>query len=234
MRAIDALSQFFVPLIFLLVWAVTSLLNRDAQPLPQRPNRPGPGRRRDALTGAQAEDSAPAVGGNAPAPRRPGVDPFDPRTHGRPTQLPGRSAPPRPGRPDGATGDDDVFIVPARPGTPRKPARGRRGEQPPARPRRGEAETQRALSEQVGLAMAQNRGQPLGLSPISANLSSLSGASLRGASSTAATVASNVAPAALSAADVRRMMADGARLREMAVLVELLQPPVSRRPRRMG
>ncbi|WP_165072291.1 hypothetical protein [Paludisphaera rhizosphaerae] len=249
MRMIEALSQFIVPLIFLIVWAITSLLNRDSQPLPQRPNRPGAGpggagsnRRRDALTASKAEDDEPAVADSSP-PRRPGLAPFDARTQGRPLQAPTRPTSPRSNRPNGATGDDEVvFIESARrsiggsasPPSPRKPARGRRAEPTPARTRRGEPVTQRALSEQVGQSLAQNRSQPLGLSPISANLSSLSSASLRDASSTAARVTPNAAPPALSAAEVRRMMADGARLREMAVLVELLQPPVSRRPRRLG
>ena len=43
MRA-DLLLQFIVPLTFLAIWALTSLLNRDAQPLPPRPGRaPGTG-----------------------------------------------------------------------------------------------------------------------------------------------------------------------------------------------
>lgn len=249
MRMIEALSQFIVPLIFLIVWAVTSLLNRDGQPLPQRPNRPGSvpggpgaGRRRDPLGTSQAEDDAPAVG-DGPPPRRPGLVPLEARPQNRPFQAPARPTSPRSSRPSGATGDDEVVFIEsirrssggsAPPPSPRKPARGRRTEQPPARPRRGEPETQRALSEQVGQSLARNRSQVSGLSPISANLSSLSNASLRDASATAAKVTTNVAPPALSAADVRRMMADGARLREMAVLVELLQPPVSRRPRRLG
>jgi hypothetical protein len=37
----------------------------------------------------------------------------------------------------------------------------------------------------------------------------------------------------LSAVDVRRMMAEPGRLREMMILFELLQPPVSRRGRRI-
>lgn len=37
------LFQFIVPLTFLAIWALTSILNRDAQPLPPRPRRPGGG-----------------------------------------------------------------------------------------------------------------------------------------------------------------------------------------------
>jgi hypothetical protein len=38
---LEILFQFIVPLTFLAIWALTSLLNRDTQPLPQRPMRPG-------------------------------------------------------------------------------------------------------------------------------------------------------------------------------------------------
>src|SRR3954454_21720661 len=39
---IDQLFQFIVPLTFLAIWALTSLLNREAQPLPPRAGRPKP------------------------------------------------------------------------------------------------------------------------------------------------------------------------------------------------
>ncbi|QEH32876.1 hypothetical protein OJF2_13610 [Aquisphaera giovannonii] len=38
---LEILIQFIVPLTFLAIWALTTLLNRDAQPLPPRPARPG-------------------------------------------------------------------------------------------------------------------------------------------------------------------------------------------------
>ncbi len=41
---LEILLQFIVPLTFLAIWALTSLLNREAQPLPPRPGRtPVPG-----------------------------------------------------------------------------------------------------------------------------------------------------------------------------------------------
>src|SRR5262249_37789374 len=44
---LEILIQFIVPLTFLAIWALTSILNRDAQPLPPRPGRPvGPGGQR--------------------------------------------------------------------------------------------------------------------------------------------------------------------------------------------
>ncbi len=40
MRGFESLFQFLVPLAFLAIWALTSLFNRDAQPLPPRTVRP--------------------------------------------------------------------------------------------------------------------------------------------------------------------------------------------------
>src|SRR4051794_1340206 len=42
MPHIDNLFQFIVPLTFLAIWALTSLFNREAPPLPQRMGRPQP------------------------------------------------------------------------------------------------------------------------------------------------------------------------------------------------
>ena len=260
---LEALSQFIVPLVFLAIWALTSLLNRDSQQLPQRPSRPGTGPRpggqgggrRDAFASARDDDSAPAVSG--PPPRRTTVDSLDSRSMERDAAAQARPSTSRQG--SGRALDADVYVIddevvfvdpvtrrpiastslaPAggaarstpRAPAPRKPARGRRNEPASARTRRADPETQRVLSEQVGLSLAQNRSQPLNLSPLTANLSNLSNTSLRDPS-IASIVTVSGGPPALSAQDVRKMMADGARLREMAVLTELLQPPVSlRRP----
>lgn len=257
MRNLEALSQFIVPLVFLAIWALTSILNRDGQPLPRRPAAPAPrlrggymppeaypSRRDAAAAAARAEEAAAsrAASGGGVEPR--GIEPPASARIGT-------------ARPPGRTTDADVYVIddemvfvdpvtrrqigtatiptPGRPGgrpPQRKPARNRRVEAAGAKPRRGEGETQRALSEQVGLSMAQNRGEAMtNLASLASSFTSLGGTSLRTASA-AATVASYDAPPALSAADVRRLMVQPARLREMAVLVELLQPPVSRRPGR--
>lgn len=257
MRNLEALSQFIVPLVFLAIWALTSLLNRDGQPLPKRPGvapgpRPGFGPaagaeqgRRDALAAARAQEAAAsraASGGR------------DARTVDQP--IPGAT---RIGtaRPPGRTTDADVYVIddemvfvdpatrrpigsatipPTKPGprpAPRKPSRGRRQEPAGSRPRRGEADTPRALSDQVGLSMAQNRGEAMAnLSSLASSFTSLGGKSLSSVS-VAATVHSYDAPPALSAADVRQLIAEPARLREMAIIADLLQPPVSRRGRRI-
>ncbi|WP_165245971.1 hypothetical protein [Paludisphaera soli] len=270
MGRIEALSQFIVPLIFLAIWALTSILNRDAQPLPQRPARPGnrpgpnalgPAARGQAATGAIREREVAAA--SAPPPRRLGTEstpsPVASRPQERPAQPPGLRLGRRPAGDGMAEADvyviDDelIFVDPVSrmqigsapaPGlggarnpsrqVARKPARGRRSEHPGGRERHEDPGTQRVLSEQVGQSMSLNRGQPLDLAPLTSKLTSLGGASLRNATSTAATVASSIAPPALSATQVRDMFADTPRLREMALLTELLQPPLSLRQSRRG
>ena len=69
----EILIQFIVPLMFLAIWALTSLLNRDAQPLPPRPGRP------------------PGAGGPRPLTSMPGqTEPRSPGP-GTPVQTPASS-----------------------------------------------------------------------------------------------------------------------------------------------
>ena len=85
----EILIQFIVPLTFLAIWALTSILNRDAQPLPPRPGRPpGPaGVRPPGRVGGQVEPLNPGGGipGRAAVPpllgnvRRPGQPRFPSR-----------------------------------------------------------------------------------------------------------------------------------------------------------
>jgi hypothetical protein len=254
MRNLEALSQFIVPLVFLAIWALTSILNQEGRSLPKRPGAaPGPAQRprprpqrSDEVAAVRAEEAAAsraASGGPADpsAPRRigtarpPGRDTdaevyviddemvfVDPTTHRRI----GSASIPTASRPPG--------------GTPkRKPPRARRPEQDAVKPRRGDQDTHRSLSEQVGLSMAQNRGDTMAaltrLAP--SGLTNLGATSLGATSLSAASVAATVTQVdgrpSLSAAEVRQLIAEPGRLREMAVLIELLQPAVSRRgPRR--
>ncbi|WP_337176320.1 hypothetical protein [Paludisphaera sp.] len=256
MRNLEALSQFIVPLVFLAIWALTSILNQEGQSLPKRPGaRPGPrpapeprpaGQVARAEAASRREDfaaHAEEVASRAASGREP--DSSGPRRIGT-ARPPGRST-------DAdvyVIGDEMVFVDPAtrrrigsatvpgagKPtgGTPRrKPSRARRAEQVDARPDRGDPDTRRALSEQVGQSMAHDRGPAMtALTPLSSGFTGLGAKSLR-VSSTAAPMVAADAPPILSAADVRRKMLEPGRLLEMIVLTEILQPPVSRRGRRM-
>lgn len=272
MGRLEAISQFIVPLIFLAIWALTSLLNREGQPLPQRPARPGgrpgpnalgPAARREESAGIRDGESAarsassrstpdhgPEEGGAWTADRAPRPSPTSasapPRRIGRQAAVDGQPAA------DVYVIDDElVFIDPVsrmqigsapvsgprstpRPAAARKPSRSRRPETRGERPLGEDPATQRVLSEQVGQSMALNRGQPMDLSPLKSKLTSLSDAPLRNAPSAAATVASNDVPPSLTAQQLSRMIADRPRLREMALLAEVLQPPVSLRRFRGG
>ena len=71
---LDILLQFIVPLTFLAIWALTSLLNREAQPLPPRPGRsPVPGGPRPGM-GAPMAGRGDPVGPIAIRDRRPACD----------------------------------------------------------------------------------------------------------------------------------------------------------------
>lgn len=88
---LEILIQFIVPLTFLAIWALTSLLNRDSQPLPPRPGRPqgGPGGTRPA----------PASRGPGRPELRPPTTPLPPRSpaSGSPSVQEGLAARSRPG-----------------------------------------------------------------------------------------------------------------------------------------
>jgi len=184
---LEILFQFIVPLTFLAIWALTSLLNRDTQPLPQRPMRPGarpepgpsagagpgqglPGNRRVA-TGERSQAEGLVRG---PSPRDATV---------RPTAASPEPDPRASTNLDDANVyimDDEVVFVdpvtnrrlmsaplrgaalraggkPQRPQPARKPGKARRGEQA-AREIRSEPETRRELSDQVSRSMSQSMG----------------------------------------------------------------------------
>ena len=96
---IEILIQFIVPLMFLAIWALTSLLNRDAQPLPPRPGRPpgaGGPRPLTSMPG-QTEPRSPGPGTPVQTPASsPLADPQTmwPGATSAPTARTGNSAPP--------------------------------------------------------------------------------------------------------------------------------------------
>lgn len=273
----ELLIQFIVPLTFLAIWALTSILNRDGQPLPQRPRRPGDrpldpaaeARRQRERARAEregepweADDASPSLAPSRPDPRRsvattPGRSGGSSKPNGgRPRPAPPQSVP---SGFDGAgvyvNRDEVVFLDPgtgrrllsapieaepsaeprnpaAAPPRQRKAGRARREQRDGARQAPLEPETRRALSDQVGQAMGMRRNQPLEIKPLAPKLEALS-VSL----SKPVTLGDDHLPAAaprpaIDARSIQEMFAEARKLREVAVLSEILQPPVSLRRRR--
>ena len=92
---LEFLLQFIVPLTFLAIWALTSLLNRDAQPLPPRPGAgrgPGMGPARGGPGGGSRRRRGPSWR-DPGVPRRPAGRP--PRWRIAPRRRGGRRRRPR-------------------------------------------------------------------------------------------------------------------------------------------
>jgi hypothetical protein len=223
------LFQFIVPLTFLAIWALTSLLNREAQPLPPRTGRP---------QGPPGPRPGPV---NAPRPleRRPELGARDP---GARWSVPAPQPRPAPGRPANRA-DDEILIIeseprrsPAPPG-PRPPAasssqrRGNRARSNPApAPKRQEPPTPRALTA----AMVQENQGPLGrqleLSPLlkmQAPLSQPVSQEAAAGASAPPTPSAGLAPP--SSREIQTLLTSPARLREAFVVSELLGPPLALR-----
>ncbi len=256
----EILIQFIVPLMFLAIWALTSLLNRDAQPLPPRPGRPpgaGGTRPLNRLPG-QPEPRSPGLGSPAPAsspladqqsmwPGAGSALTARERAAQRPPLKnmddaivyiendPSRRNASRPASSQGpATAASGGSRLP-RAAQQRKAIRGRAGTttSPPSQAR-AEPKTHRALSDQVNQSMALQRNKPLEITPLFTSLAPLS------LPLTQASVAPQVQqergtanPVTLSGLDIRKMLSSPGKLREFALLTEVLQPPVSLRPRRI-
>ncbi len=220
---IDNLYQFIVPLTFLAIWALTSLFNREAQPLPPRNAR------------------APGPIGPKPTPSTTPVRPSDWRTEPyppRPTTQ-GRTTPPTPAR-TGGRGDDEILILdPDTRRTPPSPTN--RGASPQAKrptkarakaqptPGRSEAITPRALSSSMARPMNPKTGEPLGLTPLSLPASPLLSAPMGEAPGKVESRARDAEHVVLSADDIQQLLQSPARVRESIILNELLQPPLSLR-----
>jgi hypothetical protein len=259
---LEILIQFIVPLMFLAIWALTSLLNRDAQPLPPRPGRP------------------PGAGGPTPLNRLPGLP--EPRSSGlgspvqapassplvdQQTIWPGATSAPTAReravqRPPLKNMDDAIVYIendPTRRSTTRpvaspepaaaasagsrlpraaqqrKATRGRAGttSSPPGQAK-AEHETHRALSDQVNQSMALQRNKPLEITPLFSSLAPLSlPLSQASAAPQVQQERGTANPVTLSSLDIRKLLSSPGKLREFALLTEVLQPPVSLRPRRI-
>ncbi len=257
----EILIQFIVPLMFLAIWALTSLLNRDAQPLPPRPGRP------------------PGAGGPRPLNRLPGQPEARPPGLGTPMQSP--ASPPLGGQqtmwPSASSATisreravqraqlknvEDAIVYlendPARRGTTRPASasgtaagtssgsrlprgvqqrKGTRGRPATTSGALGqgnaEPKTHRALSDQVNQSMALQRNKPLEITPLFTSLAPLSLPLTQASAAPLVQQERGTAnPVTLSGLDIRKMLSDPGKLREFALLTEILQPPISLRPRR--
>lgn len=152
----DNILQIIVPLTFLAIWALTSLFNRDAQPLPPRTNN-----RKPPLGPPGMRPPA-----NRPPERRPELSSREPATRWQPASTQTRQTPKRPGN----SSDADIVILetdshrplssPPRPGPGMIPRRGSRSRSTPTAPTppKSEPATPRSLS-----ASMSHESSPLGL-----------------------------------------------------------------------
>ena len=244
---LDILVQFIVPLTFLAIWALTSLLNRESQPLPPRPGRgpvpKGRGRARGLPTAGRSDATGPSRYAS-PA--------------GSPAMSADRSAtarrplPPTQGRPGaarGGTSDEGIVILDSenRPSqssssfTPSSAAssrtRGPRRLPVARRPRSfvpgsppqvvgaGRPSRLTGLVSQ-GLAPEPAPGDHAFIVPISP-IGSPTAQISAGTTLDLPYATTTKSHPTLSSTDLRTMLASPGKIREIALLGELLQPPVA-------
>jgi hypothetical protein len=246
------MNQILISLGILALWALTSLLSRDAQPLPPRatrdrrddPNRRLPSVARDDLKGSGGitrsgdrrtaeltdarlaarlgENSLSRYGGASARSSNDDIRILEssPRTT--------RSV----GSPAGAIGSAASILTPGSRGSSRRGIRSRSSSSGAAsKPQ--EPERPRALTSQVNKSMAKLASRPLEITPLEQPLESLSSSLVplgtrRGVDPTRS---ESTAPA-LNAKTVAQMLSSPQKLREVAILTELLQPPLALRQRR--
>jgi hypothetical protein len=223
---IENLIQFIVPLTFLAIWALTSLFNREAQPLPPRSGRmPGPVGPRPGL--GQQPVRAPAERRQEPF-ARPNMQPQEPQR--RPTQQ-------RTTRPS----DDDILIIESDPRRPssgtaritspnvRRTGRGR--EKAAAAPKRTEPTTQRTLASSMTSqnSIASEVAQPRNLSALTLPTSPLFTPGPIDLPIAEALKGRDSDRDPFSAGDFRVLINSRARLRESLIMNEILQPPLALR-----
>jgi hypothetical protein len=240
---IDILIQFLVPLAIMAMWALTSLLNREAQSLPTRGPVPNPGQgRTDLLAGRGEPVTTARFQPPAPSPERPAPQRWPEAS------PPGRPAPLR----VGTAGDGIMIIGPDNRGSRGQPAAGspsasamnaknsrgappRRGSRTRPTPTVGapkpkDGDRQRALTSLVNQSLAQKKNRPLEIAPLSSPLSPIAVPLTQTSIGTAIEhPGSYQLDTALTSGELRVMLSTSNKLREIALLNELLQPPVSMR-----
>jgi hypothetical protein len=221
MPHLNSLLQFIVPLTFLAIWALTSLFNREAQPLPPRTGRapipPGPRPGGGFSTAPQPADLRPEAAGRDPNVRWGNAN-------GR--RTPGRL-------------DDGIVILesetrrtPTNPSVrsvsapPKRSARPKPAVVPPERP---EPPTHHILHSTTGLP--HQMGHPLDVHLQGSTHTPL----LRASQDLARTQPPvNEVPQALTrpesiSFDVRAALVSPSKLREAFILNEIIQPPIAAR-----
>ncbi len=196
--------QILISLGILLLWALTSLLSRETQPLPPRPLRPRPGEgpRPAGEPPAESDIRASAIG--CPAMERTLAPAADSLRVARAVSIEARRPRPLDFRPDRRPRPAEAGQGPATE-QPDQPQHGA-GRQPPAR--------------------NHSPRNPTVLAQLHAHSAGHSSAPLE------PRTFRNVA-AALDAQSARAMLGSPEKLREIAILTEILKPPLAlRHPRR--
>jgi hypothetical protein len=255
---LEILVQFIVPLAFLAIWALTSLLNRDAQPLPPRPGRPpGPGPGGVGTTSRGPGQSEPRNITAAPTPARPSStstfaetparwSPSAPASRDRAGRGPtldvddaivfiesgvgNRGTPPSSSAP-AAGGSTAAGPRSSRTAQQRRAARGRSSAPGSLAPvNKSEPEIQRALSDMVNKSMARQKNQQLEITPLASPIAPLARplSQVSGTSEAVRQRSSDYLPP-VTGGDLRAMLANAGKLREIVLLNELLQPPLALR-----
>jgi hypothetical protein len=198
----DSFYQFLVPLTFLAIWALTSLFNREAQPLPPRSGRApgpnGPSPAADRLSHASTARS----GGVRPEDEIRIID-SEPR-RSSPMPKP-RVAPPAARRSTKTRG------------------------QTPSTSKKAESSSSRSMGIPMSRSMAADMGTPQSLIPLSLPPSPLLSNFSVEAPGTDESRARAAQPIAINAIEVRKLAASPARIRESFILSELMQPPLALR-----
>jgi hypothetical protein len=228
---IENLVQFIVPLTFLAIWALTSLFNREAHPLPQRVGRPQPPGGPGLGAGATVRSEALAREANL---RWASPTSLDPRVVRRPT---GRS-------------DEEILIIEEtrRPssssgnapsqrastgGGARRGGRARPVAPAPKRPEPAAAPRPLSgtLSSPASMGAPMNR--PLELNPLSVPASPLMASDPRDLARTVAEPTRPTTRPAQFGDDYKLLVSTPAKLREAILVSEILRPPLALR-RRQG
>jgi hypothetical protein len=226
---IDQLFQFLVPLAFLAIWALTSLFNRAAHPLPPRTGRP------PDPTGPKPSDPSPTM---RPVERRAEPPPRDPTLRWSSPRAEPSAARRPPARPD-----DEIVILESetrRPVTPPRPSPGagtsprRAARAKPATtasPKRPEPSSPRALSGSGTSPMTSQLTRSMEVKPLMhATSSPLT--NVEASSASKATPIRPVSQDATHSSDFRPSMVSPEKIREGIIMSELLQLPLALRPRR--